>query len=123
MSDVGLISTQTLRLPWLGLEITYNPETLVFTWAIIFLILILAIFLRRTIRKPASRAFAGLETLYNSFSHMAEEAMGLPAYSASPFILVAFLISQAFFGLFVGTVQALVFALLALTYIAILREA
>jgi len=50
-------------------------------------------------------------------------AIGLPTYSASPFILGALLISQAFFGLFVGTVQALVFALLALTYIAILREA
>jgi len=49
-------------------------------------------------------------------------AIGLPAYSATPAILVTFLVSQGFFGLFVGTVQALVFALLALTYIAVLRE-
>ncbi|MFC1808227.1 F0F1 ATP synthase subunit A [Candidatus Omnitrophota bacterium] len=49
-------------------------------------------------------------------------ALGLPAFSASPLILVAYFVSQAFFGLFVGTVQALVFSLLALTYIAILRD-
>lgn len=49
-------------------------------------------------------------------------AMGLPTYSATPTILIAYLVSQSFFGLFVGTVQALVFSLLALTYIAVLRE-
>lgn len=241
MSDVGLISTKTLNLPGLNLKLTYNPETLLFTWALICLILVLAALWRRTINRPPAKAFAGLETLYSSFAHIAEEAMGrdgakfvpliatiflfvllsnwlgvvpglvsptkdlntclglgilvfvvahasairkkglrpylkgylqpfffflpiniigeagklvshsfrlfgnifaggiifaltgpviiktfnaigLPTYSASPFILIAFLVSQAFFGLFVGTVQALVFALLALTYIAILRE-
>jgi len=49
-------------------------------------------------------------------------ALGLPTYSAAPAILITFLVSQGFFGLFVGTVQALVFSLLALTYIAVLRE-
>ncbi|MFH1848352.1 MAG: F0F1 ATP synthase subunit A [Candidatus Omnitrophota bacterium] len=50
-------------------------------------------------------------------------AMGFPTYSAYPSILVTFFVAQAFFGLFVGFVQALVFSLLALTYISILREA
>ncbi len=49
-------------------------------------------------------------------------ALDLPSYSASPVLLVSYFILQGFFGLFVGTVQALVFALLALTYIAVLRE-
>lgn len=48
---------------------------------------------------------------------------GVFTYIASaPGILFAYFISQLFFGLFVGFVQALVFALLALTYIAVLRE-
>ncbi|MFH1644911.1 MAG: F0F1 ATP synthase subunit A [Candidatus Omnitrophota bacterium] len=49
-------------------------------------------------------------------------AIGLPEFTASPVILITYFVSQAFFGLFVGTVQALVFSLLALTYIAILQE-
>ena len=49
-------------------------------------------------------------------------ALALPAYSASPLLLFTYLVLQGFFGLFVGTVQALVFSLLALTYIAVLRE-
>jgi F-type H+-transporting ATPase subunit a len=48
-------------------------------------------------------------------------AVGLPTYSTSPFLLGFYLVLQGFFGLFVGTVQALVFSLLALTYIAVLR--
>jgi len=46
----------------------------------------------------------------------------LPAYSASPLLLFTYMILHGFFGLFVGTVQALVFSLLALTYISVLRE-
>ena len=242
MNDVGLIATKTLAVPGLNFKATYNPETLLFTGVVIFLIFGLGLFLIRAIKGVPSRRLALLETLYGSFSSMAEEAMGrdgrkfmplvvtiflfvlisnwlgvvpglisptkdlntclalgflvfviahasaikkkglkrylksyfepfffflpmniigeigklvshsfrlfgnifagaiifaltgpviiktfqamgLPAYSASPFILGASLVSQAFFGVFVGTVQALVFALLALTYIAILREA
>jgi len=50
------------------------------------------------------------------------KALALPTYSASPVLLFGYMILQGFFGLFVGIVQALVFALLALTYIAVLRE-
>ena len=241
MHEVGTVATKTFTIPGLGATVTYNPETLVFTWVVIFLIIILAALIARKIGKPSSRLLAGFETLYTSFLDMAEEAMGkdgrkfvplvitlflfvllsnwlgivpglksptedlntclglgimvfiiahasaiakkglgrylkgylepfffflpmnivgeigkvvshsfrlfgnifagaiifaltgpvilktfsamgLPAYSATPAILITFLVSQAFFGLFVGTVQALVFSLLALTYIAVLRE-
>lgn len=50
-------------------------------------------------------------------------SLGLPSFSASPVLVCGYMILQGFFGLFIGTVQALVFALLALTYIAVLREA
>jgi len=241
MNDVGTVVTKTLSIPRLNLDLTYNPQTLIYSWAVILLILIIGVLLARTIKRPPSRALAFVETLYSSFSNMAEDAMGehgrkfvplvvtiflfvllsnwlgivpglmsptqdlntclalgflvfiiahvsaiirkgfgkylkgycepfffflpiniigeigklishsfrlfgnifagaiifaltgpviiktfaamgLPTYSASGFILGAFLVSQAFFGLFVGTVQALVFALLALTYISILQE-
>lgn len=49
-------------------------------------------------------------------------ALRLPPYSASPVLVGSYMVLQGFFGLFVGTVQALVFSLLALTYIAVLRE-
>ncbi|NQT94887.1 MAG: F0F1 ATP synthase subunit A [Candidatus Omnitrophica bacterium] len=242
MSDVGTIVTKTITVPGLNFHITFNPETLIFTWVIIFLISALAVVVARTITRPAGRAFALLEALYSAFSDMVEDAMGdngrrfvplvitiflfvlfsnwlgiipglmsptqdlntclglgilvfiiahasaimkkgvgkylkgycepfflflplnvigemgklvshsfrlfgnifagaiifaltgpvilktfsalgLPEFSASPLILAAYFGSQAFFGLFVGTVQALVFSLLALTYIAILQEA
>lgn len=241
MSDVGLVSAKTFFVPGANLEITYNPETIIFTWIIIFLIVLLAAIAKRALGRAHSKTFTVLESLYTSFLHMAQDGMGpagrkftpfivtififvllcnwigvipglqsptkdlntclglgilvfivahfsaimkkgfwkylkaycepfflflplniigeagklishsfrlfgnifagaiifaltgpvilktfsaigLPEYSASPVILAAFLISQAFFGLFVGTVQALVFALLALTYIAILQE-
>ena len=48
--------------------------------------------------------------------------LGLPNYSASPFLLFTYMVLHGFFGFFVGTVQALVFSLLALTYISVLRE-
>jgi F-type H+-transporting ATPase subunit a len=49
-------------------------------------------------------------------------SVGLPTYSTSPFLVAGYFVLQSFFGLFVGTVQALVFSLLALTYIAVLRD-
>jgi len=245
MSEAGKIATQGFVIPGLNIEATFNPSTLIFTWAIIVFILILGVIITRSIRRVKnnlpSRILSGFEMLYSSFSNMAEEALGsdgrkfaplivtififvlfsnwigiipgmksptedlntclglgflvfiiahasaiikkgikkylkgylepfffflpiniigemgklvshsfrlfgnifagaiifalvgpvivktfnaigLPTYSAAPTILTVNLIAQAFFGLFVGTVQALVFALLALTYIAILRE-
>ena len=50
------------------------------------------------------------------------KALALPSYSASPFLLFGYMVLQGFFGLFVGIVQALVFSLLALTYVAVLRD-
>lgn len=242
MNDVGLIYAETFLIPELNIQITYNPKTILFTWVVIFLVILLSARVARSISRPPSRIFAGFEALYTSFLDMAENAMGpdgrkftplittififvllsnwigiipglvsptrdlntclglgalvfviahssammkkglvkyikgycqpfffflpiniigeigklishsfrlfgnifaggiifaltgpvilktfgaigLPEFSATPVILIVFLISQAFFGLFVGTVQALVFALLALTYIGILQEA
>lgn len=241
MGEVGTVATKTLLIPGINLAITYNPVTILFTWIVIFLILIVSFLVVRKIGKPSSRLLASFEALYSSFFDMAEEAMGkdgrkfvplvltiflfvlfsnwlgvvpgmksptedlntclglgimvffiahasaiakkglggylkgyiepfffflpmnvvgeigkvvshsfrlfgnifagavifaltgpvilktfgaigMPAYSAAPAILIAYLVSQSFFGLFVGTVQALVFSLLALTYIAVLRE-
>lgn len=242
MNDVGLLSADTILIPVANLKMTYNPETMFFTWIVISLMIILSAITARAIRRPPSRVFAAFEALYTSFQDMAEDSMGpdgrrftplivtvfifvllsnligiipgltsptkdlntclglgtlvfviahasaikkkglgkylksycepfvlflpiniigeagklishsfrlfgnifagaiifaltgpvilktfttmgLPEYSATPVILIVFLVSQAFFGLFVGTVQALVFALLALTYIGILQEA
>lgn len=242
MNDVGLISTKVFLLPGFNLKIVYNPQTILFTWLVIFLAIILSALTARAISRTPSRMFTAFEMLYTSFLHMAEDSMGadgrrftplivtififvllsnwigvipglvsptkdlntclglgllvfiiahssaimkkgllkylnsycqpfflflpmnivgeigklvshsfrlfgnifagaiifaltgpvilktftaigLPEYGAAPVIVIAFLISQAFFGLFVGTVQALVFALLALTYIGILQEA
>ena len=50
-------------------------------------------------------------------------AFKMPSFTTTPFLFGFYFIHQAFFGLFIGLVQALVFSLLALTYIAILREA
>lgn len=242
MNDAGLVRTQDFLIPGINFKITFNPETILFTGIVIFLMLFLAFLIVKSIRNPSSRMRAAFEILYNAFFDMAREAMGdedgrkftplvltiflfvlfsnwlgiipgmksptydlntclglgilvfiiahassiikkgfgkylkgytepfffflpvniigeigklvshsfrlfgnifagaiifaligpvilttfkaigLPAYSATPAILTVNLIAQSFFGLFVGTVQALVFALLALTYISILRE-
>jgi F-type H+-transporting ATPase subunit a len=242
MGDIGTITTKSLFIPGLNLEIVYNPQTLFYTWVVIIFIFSIGLLVASSIRRPPSRIFAAFDLLYKGFLRMAEDAMGpdgrkvtplvitiflfvlfsnwigvipglasptrdlntclglgllvfviahvsaiikkgfrkylkgytepfflflpmniigemgkvvshsfrlfgnifaggiifaltgpvilktfgaigLPSYAASPFILGAYLVSQSFFGLFVGTVQALVFSLLALTYIAILREA
>jgi len=241
MSNVGEIATKTFLIPGLEAKVTYNPQTMIFTGVVMFVILLLASVVTRSRGKKPSRIFAAFEALYRAFLDMAEEAMqgagrkftplvftififvlfsnwlgiipgmkspthdlntclalgilvfiiahtsaimkkgfrkyikgyfepfffflpmnligevgklvshsfrlfgnifagaiifalvgpviiktfnamGLPTYSATPAILGTYLAAQAFFGLFVGTIQALVFALLALTYIAILRE-
>ena len=49
-------------------------------------------------------------------------ALQIPKFISPAFLFIFYFIHQVFFGLFVGLVQALVFSLLALTYIAILRE-
>lgn len=242
MNDVGTIATKSFLIPGINFEAVYNPATLIFTGIVIFLILVPAFFVTRSIKRPPSKMFAAFEALYSAFFNMAREAMGedarkftpfvftifvfvlfsnwlgivpgmksptddlntclglgllvfviahtsaimkkglgkylkgytepfffflpinvigevgklishsfrlfgnifagaiifalvgpviiktfsamgLPAYTATPAILATYFAAQGFFGLFVGTVQALVFALLALTYIAILREA
>ncbi|MBL7197310.1 MAG: F0F1 ATP synthase subunit A [Candidatus Omnitrophica bacterium] len=58
----------------------------------------------------------GVPVLFKTF-----ESLNLPVLSAVPLAVITYLILQTFFGLFVGFVQALVFSLLALTYIAVLR--
>ena len=242
MNDVGQILTSSFIVPGINFKIIYNPQTMMFTAIVIFLILFIGVIVAKFIKKPPSKISAAFETLYGAFLDMAEEAMGkdgrkftpfvftiflfvlfsnwlgiipgmkspthdlntclglgflvfiiahtsaimkkglgkylksylepfflflpiniigefgklvshsfrlfgnifagaiifaltgpviiktfhaigLPTYSATPTILIAYLVSQAFFGFFVGTVQALVFSLLALTYISILREA
>lgn len=50
------------------------------------------------------------------------KSIGLPLAISSPFLVLLFLILQIFFGLFIGTVQAFVFSILALTYIGYARE-
>jgi len=242
MGEIGTIATKSIFVPWLNIELVYNPRTIFFTWVIVLVIILTSLAIRKSIKKPTSKLLAAFDMLYHSFFNMAEEAMGedgrkfapliitiflfvllsnwlgviptlmsptedlntclglgllvfiiahasaiakkgigkylksylepfffflpmniigelgkmvshsfrlfgnifagavifaltgpviiktfnamgLPVYSATPMIMTAYLVSQVFFGLFVGTVQALVFALLALTYIAILREA
>ena len=242
MTDIGRVAQETILIPGLNFKVAYNPEIVLFTWVVIFLILFFAFVAARSMKRAPSRAFVAFEALYKTFLDMAEEAMGedgrkftplvvtififvlfsnwlgvipgmksptqdlntclglgilvfiiahasaimkkglgkylkgylepfffflpiniigefgklvshsfrlfgnifagaiifalvgpviiktvnavgFPTYSATPAILITNFIAQAFFGLFVGTVQALVFALLALTYIAILREA
>ena len=241
MNEIGAVATQSFIIPGLNFKITFNPEIVLFTWGVIFFILLIAVIAAVSIKKASSRIFAAFEALYSAFLQMAEESMGadgrkftplvvtifvfvlfsnwlgvipgmksptqdlntclglgvmvfiiahasaimkkgiggylknytqpfflflpiniigeigklvshsfrlfgnvfagaiifaltgpviiktfnaigLPTYSAAPAILGTYMVSQAFFGLFVGTVQALVFALLALTYISILRE-
>jgi len=58
----------------------------------------------------------GVPVLFSTF-----ESLNLPIISAVPLAIIIYIILQTFFGLFVGFVQALVFSLLALTYIAVLR--
>ncbi len=50
------------------------------------------------------------------------KAIGMPLAISSPLLIFIFLILQVFFGLFIGTVQAFVFSILALTYIGFARE-
>ena len=50
------------------------------------------------------------------------KTIGVPLLISSPFLVLLFLILQVFFGLFIGTVQAFVFSVLALTYIGYARE-
>ncbi len=50
------------------------------------------------------------------------KAVGVPLVASSPFLVMLFLILTVFFGIFIGTVQAFVFSILALTYIGFARE-
>jgi len=49
-------------------------------------------------------------------------SLSLPAWAVSPGAVALMIVLQGFFGLFVGLVQAFVFAMLALTYIAVARD-
>lgn len=242
MGEIGEITSIKLNLPFTDFVVNINPLTLITTWGIIALILVLALLIRKNIKKFPGKITMMFELIYEGFEGMAREALGkdgrkftplvftlfifvllcnwigvipggtsptgdlntclglglmvfvichtsavlhkgfkkylldytkpfffflplnivgelgkvvshsfrlfgnmyagavvlalagpvtikvfkalqLPAYSTSPVLLVGYMILQGFFGLFVGTVQALVFSLLALTYIAVLREA
>ncbi|HEO64180.1 MAG TPA: ATP synthase F0 subunit A, partial [Candidatus Omnitrophica bacterium] len=46
----------------------------------------------------------------------------IPKLIVSPGVVAMLIVLQGFFGLFVGLIQAFVFSMLALTYIAVLRE-
>jgi len=48
--------------------------------------------------------------------------LSLPKWAVSPGIVAMMIVLQGFFGLFVGLVQAFVFSMLALTYIAVARD-
>jgi len=241
MHKLGEIISRKIFIPQTGLSVDINPGTLITTWVIIFLILAIAILIRKSIRKFPGKLLTAFDLIYTGFEEMAHEALGkdarkftplvftlfifvlfcnsagilpgvesptadlntclglglmvfiichisailhkglkeyivgytrpfflflplnvvgelgkvvshsfrlfgnmyaggiilalagpvtlkvfralaLPAYSASPFLLFIYMILQGFFGLFVGIVQALVFSLLALTYIAVLRD-
>lgn len=241
MHKVGEIVSKRIFMPQAGLSVEINPDTLITTWIIIFLIFVTAILIRRSIRKFPGKLLTTFELIYTGFEDMARDALGkdarkftplvftlfifvvfcnsagiipgvesptadlntclglglmvfiichasailhkgvkeyilgytrpfflflplnvvgefgkvishsfrlfgniyaggiilalagpvtlkvfralaLPAYSASPFLLFGYMVLQGFFGLFVGIVQALVFSLLALTYIAVLRD-
>lgn len=241
MNNVGVITTKTFLIPGIGISITINPDTLLFTGVVLLLLIVFSLFVAYKMKHPISKTFAAFELLYEGFLSMAKDAMGadgvkytpliitiflftlisnwlgiipafqsptqdlntclglgllvfliahfsairkkglknylkiyiepfflflpiniigeigklishsfrlfgnifaggiifaligpviiktfnalgLPAFTASPLILITYFVSQSFFGLFVGTVQALVFSLLALTYIAILQE-
>ena len=48
--------------------------------------------------------------------------LSVPKAASSPLIVTFLVIAQGFYGLFIGAIQAFVFAILALTYIAVARE-
>lgn len=48
--------------------------------------------------------------------------LSIPKGVSSPFIVTLLIIAQGFYGLFMGAIQAFVFAVLALTYIAVARD-
>jgi len=48
--------------------------------------------------------------------------LSVPKAITSPLIAVFLVIAQGFYGIFIGAIQAFVFAILALTYIAVARE-
>ncbi len=48
--------------------------------------------------------------------------LAVPKVVTSPLVVMFLVIAQGFYGIFIGAIQAFVFAVLALTYIAVARE-
>jgi F-type H+-transporting ATPase subunit a len=92
MQNPGQIITKTIYIPGLGLTFAFNPQTVVMSWLVILLIVLLIPFLTRSLRSIPSRRQVFLESLISWFDGVAKEALGEKDGRAFlPLILTLFL--------------------------------
>lgn len=91
MSGLTEITTYTFKLPLIGFNITVNPVTIITTWVIIIVMLILARVCVCKLSFVPSRKQSILELIVEWFKETAEDAAGKDAKSFIPLIATIFL--------------------------------
>ena len=89
MHEVGTIRTASFRLG--GMNIVYNPDTIIMTAIVFALILLLFIWLSRGIKKVPGRKQMFLETVMSAFDKLVKDTIGTDYRKYFPLITTLFL--------------------------------
>ncbi len=91
MQNPGQVITKTVAIPGAGLSLELNAQTIIMSWLVILLIILLALIFTRRLKPLPGRAQAALEALIGWFDGMAQEALGSAGRRFLPLILTLFL--------------------------------
>ncbi|MCK4518686.1 MAG: F0F1 ATP synthase subunit A [Candidatus Omnitrophica bacterium] len=91
MQGIADISTYTFQLPFTGMMVTVNPVTIVTTWAIIAVILVLAKLSVYKLSMVPTKRQAAVEAIVGWFEETITDSMGAGGRAFVPFIVTLFL--------------------------------
>lgn len=89
MQNLGTIETASFKIA--GLDIVFNPNTLIMIWIVIFLLFFGLYFLSRKLKKVPGRGQTLLEMIVGGFDDLVQESIGENHRKYTPFILTIFL--------------------------------
>jgi len=76
MQNPAQIITKTVNIPGVDLSLTFNPQTILMSWGVILVIIILTFILRGPLKTIPDRRQVFLESLIMWFDGMTKEALG-----------------------------------------------
>jgi F-type H+-transporting ATPase subunit a len=91
MKELAQITTYTFKLPLVGWLVTINPGTLIVSWIVILLMLILIIGFTHSLQKVPTRKQLVMELTVGWFDNVLKESMGEEGRKFLPFIVSLFL--------------------------------